>query len=406
MQLPVLSLSDFTYPLPDERIAKYPLEDRAGSKLLHYQSGLVEHRSFRDLPQLLPAHSHLVFNDTKVIPARLHFLRETGARIEIFLLHPVAPMRELAQAMSATQSVTWHCIIGNLKRWKEDTLTLQFEVEGKPFTLQARLVDREKRLVELSWAPADIPFVTWLEAAGELPIPPYLQREADTEDAERYQTVYSAQAGAVAAPTAGLHFTEEVLSQLVQRGHTQDFLTLHVSAGTFQPIKTENAVDHTMHQEQVVIYRHNLEKLLDPPGPVIAVGTTSLRTLESTYWYGVQLLQDAEAPFFVPKLIAYQEYPSLPSRKQALEAILSRMDVLGTDMLVGETEIFCFPGYTFRVVEGLVTNYHQPESTLILLVAAFIGEDWKSVYQAALDHGYRFLSYGDSSLLLPETSVS
>ncbi|HAA20109.1 MAG TPA: S-adenosylmethionine tRNA ribosyltransferase [Cytophagales bacterium] len=401
MELPVLSLSDYTYPLPEDRIAKHPLTDRASSRLLHYHAGQIRHHGFRELPQLLPPRSHLVFNDTKVIPARLHFTRETGARIEIFLLHPVAPTRELALAMSATQSVTWQCIIGNLKRWKDDVLKLGFEVEGSPFVLKARLVDRDERWVELSWDPGDIPFVTWLEAAGHLPIPPYLQRDAQAEDEERYQTVYSSQAGAVAAPTAGLHFTDDVLGQLEQQEHTQDFLTLHVSAGTFQPIKTENAVDHTMHQEQVVIYRHNLEKLLDPAGPVIAVGTTSLRTLESTYWYGVQLLQDAEATFFVPKLIAYQEYVKLPSRREAMEAILQRMDALGTDMLVGETEIYCFPGYTFRVVEGLVTNYHQPESTLILLVAAFIGEDWRKVYQAALDQDYRFLSYGDSSLLLP-----
>ena len=406
MELPELHLSEFTYPLPQERIAQYPLADRAGSRLLEYRQGSISHHTFRNLPQQLPAHSHLVFNDTRVIPARLYFQRSTGAQIEIFLLHPVAPATDMASAMQATGTCTWTCMIGNLKRWKKDTLVRDLEVNGQAIRLEATLVDRDARQVKFTWTPADLHTVDWIEAAGQLPLPPYLQREVEPEDKPRYQTVYSKESGAVAAPTAGLHFTDEVLEELKAKGHSTDFLTLHVSAGTFQPIKSENVVEHTMHEEQVVIKRANLEALLAPAGPVVAVGTTALRTLESTYWYGVKLLQNPDLDFRVEKLDPYQDYPQpLPSRAEAMQAVIDRMERLGVQQLVGETEIFCFPTYQFRVVEGLITNFHLPESTLILLIAAFIGQDWRKVYEEALEKEYRFLSYGDSSLLLPHNPL-
>lgn len=406
MSLPKIQLSDYTYSLPQDRIAQYPLEDRAASKLLIYDSGEISHQQFRQLKDLLPPKSHLVFNNTKVIPARLYFERATGAQIEIFLLSPTAPSTEVASAMQATGTCTWSCIIGNLKRWKGEPLLRQLTLDGNTFTLEAHLIDRERRLVEFRWNEPDLQTADWMEAAGQLPLPPYLQREATEEDKPRYQTVYSQESGAVAAPTAGLHFTKEILAGLTEKGHTTDFLTLHVGAGTFQPIKAENILEHSMHREQLVIYRENIEKLLANQGPVIAVGTTSLRTLESTFWFGASLISDPDHPFQIAKLAPYEKDSStIPTKQAALGALLAKMDRMGVNSLVGETEIFCFPGYKFQVVEGLVTNFHLPESTLILLIAAFIGEDWRKVYSEALATQYRFLSYGDSSLLLPGNAV-
>jgi S-adenosylmethionine:tRNA ribosyltransferase-isomerase len=394
---PMIALSDYTYDLPDERIARYPLAERDQSRLLVYDRGQIRHNRFTDLPHNLPAKSRLFFNDTKVIPARLLFQKDTGATIEVFLLDPVEPTTLVQHAMETTGEATWRCAIGNLKRWPNG-VTLKLLHEG--LTLEATLADRERQLVHLCWQPATLTFAEVMVETGKIPLPPYLHREAEASDRDRYQTIYSRAAGAVAAPTAGLHFTGRVLESLDRQGFVRDFLTLHVSAGTFQPVKVTNAAEHLMHAEQVIVTRHNIETLMGADGPVIAVGTTSMRTLESLYWYGVKLMQNPEATFAIGQTEPYQGQPEVP-RETALEAVWQKMQQVGADRITGSTSIYIMPGYRFRISEGLITNFHQPASTLLLLIAAFIGEDWRTVYRAALDNGYRFLSYGDSSLLMP-----
>jgi S-adenosylmethionine:tRNA ribosyltransferase-isomerase len=354
---------------------------------------------FREIPSLLPKDSLLVFNNTRVIPARWIFHKDTGAAIEIFLLHPVVP-HSVEEAMQVRSEAIWHCMIGNLKRWKEgQTLLMEIPSPKGPCTLEARIHEREKGHVAFRWTPNWGDFREVVEAGAKLPLPPYLHREAEESDRERYQTVYSEAAGAVAAPTAGLHFTDEILGQISERGIPMAYTTLHVSAGTFQPVKTEDITQHPMHNEQVVVDKATVEALLSTR-QVIAVGTTSMRTLESLYWYGVDLVDHPETPFFVHKMRPYQADKGVPL-KQSLEAVLLRMETQGVDRLEGETEIFIIPGYKFRVCRGLITNFHQPGSTLMMLVAAFVGEDWKRIYHEALEQPYRFLSYGDSSLLIP-----
>lgn len=394
-----IKLSDYTYDLPDKRIAKFPLENRAGSKLLLCRSGEIQHKKFQDIVSLLPANTTLYFNNTRVIPARLAFSKQTGALIEIFLLQPIMPSPVISVAMEVKGPTTWKCLIGNAKRWKNSPLEREVEIQGQASRITATRVGADE--VSLSWEGQNIRFVDVVEAIGKTPLPPYLHREPVENDKATYQTVYSEKDGAVAAPTAGLHFTEEVMAQLAKKGIRTNFLTLHVSAGTFQPIKTENATEHAMHSEQIIVKRDTLEALLQPGQFTVAVGTTSMRTLESTYWYGVRLVHDPTTLFHVPKLYPYEQPGHCPTAQDSLRAVLKRMDTLGVDELVGTTEIFIFPGYTFKLVQGLVTNFHQPGSTLILLVAAFIGNDWKNVYVEALKHDYRFLSYGDSSLLIP-----
>ena len=397
-----IRLEDYIYHLPDEAIAKHPLPQRDSSRLLVYRKGEILHEKFRNIPQLLSDNSCMFFNNTKVIPARVLFRKETGAQIEIFLLDPVSPSTVLSEVLSQTSRCSWHCMIGNLKRWKEgQALERQVHYAGQEVTVTAVLDKWESGEVSFSWDGENISFAELVEAAGEVPLPPYLNRKAEESDKPRYQTVYSKAEGAVAAPTAGLHFTPEVLQELEQKGISIDYLTLHVSAGTFRPIK-DKVEDHPMHREQLIINRQNLQNLIQRKGKVIAVGTTSMRTLESLYWYGVKLMNEPEALFFITKEEAYN-YPedTLPDAGTAFNEVLKRMDALQKDEIWGETEIFIIPSYKFRVCEGLVTNFHQPESTLILLVAAFIGDNWKQLYQEALATGYRFLSYGDSSLLLP-----
>ncbi len=392
-----ISISNYTYTLPPERIAVYPLANRDQSKLLFYDQGTIHHQIFSALPDLLPADTLLFFNDTKVIPARLHFQKDTGAVIEIFLLHPVLPSTLVMEAMQAHHHCTWQCTLGNLKRWKDEPLFKTFH----GITLKATLRDREAGLVEFEWA-TDHSFAEVVNLAGETPLPPYLHRKAEQADRERYQTIYSHHEGAVAAPTAGLHFTPAIFDQLKAKGIAYDFVTLHVSAGTFQPVKVENAVEHVMHNEQVVVTRGNLDHLLSGRY-IVPVGTTSMRTLESLYWYGVKLLKDPQATFTISQHEAYAAADRWPARDEALRAVVDYMDRNQLDLLTGETSIYIMPGYTFRVCEALITNFHQPGSTLILLVAAFIGEDWRKVYNESLANGYRFLSYGDSSLLIPRT---
>ncbi|MGK7389454.1 MAG: S-adenosylmethionine:tRNA ribosyltransferase-isomerase [Candidatus Cyclobacteriaceae bacterium M2_1C_046] len=394
-----LNLEDFKYELPEEKIAQHPLKERSASKLLHYNKGAISHKIFREITDLLPHNSQLIFNNTRVIPARLFFTKSTGAIIEIFLLEPLKPFHQREKAMEAVSPVEWRCMIRNLKKWKEDELSItiaQFDV-----TLYARLIDRENQIVQLSWKPSHYSFAEIVESAGKIPLPPYMKREATEEDQVSYQTVYANQKGAVAAPTAGLHFTPEILNELKSKGIKHDYLTLHVSAGTFQPIKEEDVHKHKMHEEEIVIKKGNLQFLLANKGPVIPVGTTSMRTLESLYWFGVKLISDPEASFFIPQMYPYQEHADLPPKKESLERVLKHLEENQLDNIIGSTEIFIYPGYTFRICEGLITNFHLPGSTLILLIAALVGDDWKKIYEEALKNDYRFLSYGDSSLLIP-----
>lgn len=395
-----VNLQEYEYTLPEERIAKYPLEKRDSSKLLHYQSGKTSHHHFFDLPDFLDKGTLLVYNDTKVIPARLIFQRETGARIEIFLLNPVQPTTVIPEIMLSTQPVTWQTMIGNAKKWKSgEILKGVIEIQGQKVVLEAKLVDKENKWVEFDWNSESVPFVDIVESSGEVPLPPYLNRKAEESDKNRYQTVYSEKEGAVAAPTAGLHFTEEVFKNLRKKGIQEAQVTLHVSAGTFQPIKVDDVTAHPMHSEQIHLQKSTIEKLLNQEGPIVAVGTTSVRTLESLYWYGVQLLENKGIAFQVAKLIPYDSRESLPSKNESLQAVLDQMEAEGKVEIMGETEIFIFPGYQFQMVDGLITNFHQPGTTLMLLIGSLIGDDWKKVYQEALDNDYRFLSYGDSSLL-------
>lgn len=388
-----IAVQDYWYHLPEDRIAKHPLAERDTSKLLLYNKGKIEHQQFSHLPALLPAGATLFFNNTKVIPARIRFTKKTGAAIEVFLITPIHPTSEVAQAMIAKSPVQWECIIGNIKRWKDEAL----ELNQNGVTVTAKLIDRASNRVEVSWEPQQLSFAEMIEKIGETPLPPYLGREAEESDKENYQTVYSKAQGAVAAPTAGIHFTDRILQTLEERGIHQDFLTLHVSAGTFQPIKTENALDHVMHAEQMIITADNVRNLLKS-NSIISVGTTSMRTLESLYWYGVKLIDNPNAAFLIRQEDAYQ-LPQHISREDSLRAILSTMETLQKNSITGSTSIFIRPGYQFRICEGLITNFHQPGSTLMLLVAAFVGNDWRTIYQQALDNDYRFLSYGDSSLL-------
>ena len=400
MEIPEINLSEYEYTLPEERIAKFPLEKRDASKLLHYRKGEITHLHFYDLPDLVPSDTLLVYNDTKVIPARLIFQRETGARIEIFLLQPVAPTTVIPEIMLAKHPVTWETMIGNAKKWKDgEILKGKVRAKGQEVVLSARLIDREMKRVEFSWDNSGVAFVDLVEASGEVPLPPYLNRKPNEADKSRYQTVYSKKEGAVAAPTAGLHFTDEVFEKLRAKGIREAEVTLHVSAGTFQPITAKNVLEHPMHSEQIQVTRATIEKLLAENGKIVAVGTTSIRTLESLFWYGVKLVEGKGEELFVSKLLPYEKRAEIPSKVDALSAILKLMDKNGTDTVMGSTEIFIFPGYRYQIVNGLITNFHQPGSTLILLIATILGEDWKNVYQEALEKDYRFLSYGDSSLL-------
>ena len=396
--IPEIHIEDYNYPLPDERIAKYPLPERDSSKLLHYEHGRVNESIFRNLPDLLPSDSLMVFNDTKVVPARMHFQRQTGAHIEIFCLEPVKPV-EYATAFAATDTCTWKCVIGNAKKWKDDVLTL-FRADNTPdMGLEARLLSREGQtgVVEFRWTDGS-PFSRVLEICGTVPIPPYLNRESEKIDIERYQTLYAHIRGSVAAPTAGLHFTENVLNRIKAKGIDMETVCLHVGAGTFLPVKSSLVSEHPMHREPFVVKLQLLKDICRMDRKLIAVGTTSVRTLESLYYVGVSCLEKG-APEDVPQWAPYErEYPY--STQEALEAIVRYLEANGlTELQVG-TRIIIVPGFRFRLVDLMVTNFHQPESTLILLVSAFVGGDWRTIYDYALSHGFRFLSYGDSSLLV------
>ncbi len=395
--LPSLDLSDFNYILPEARIAQYPLAQRDLSKLLVYGEGAIQHHHFKDLVELLPADTALIINNTEVIPARLFFQKETGATIEIFLLSPQEPAKEMLSAMNASSPCIWDCMVGNQKRWRPgQVLNQSLIIEGE--TVEVSATQLPSKQVQFSWQPKGIRFEQIVEAFGQMPLPPYMNRSAETDDTDRYQTVYAQDKGAVAAPTAGLHFTNELLSELYKKGVSTVPLTLHVGAGTFQPIKSDDVYSHPMHREQMVVSKNSIEALAKSTYRV-AVGTTSLRTLESLYWYGVKLINQEGTPFFIEKLYPYQPKDHLPDFTLAMEAILQHMQQQELSHLQGGTEIFIFPSYRIRSIQALVTNFHLPQSTLILLVAALVGDDWRKIYQTAMEQDYRFLSYGDSSLL-------
>ena len=395
-----INLSKYQYNLPDDKIAKHGRKDRDGSKLLYYKSGAISHHTFKEITNLISPNSTLFFNNTEVIQARIKLFRATGAAIEIFLLNPIIPSKEIVSVMSETKSCSWRCEIGNLKKWKEEeVLTSTIIVNGQSSNIHAVLDNKEYKQVRFYW-DSGTSFGEILDKLGHTPLPPYLNRKDQPDDKGRYQTVYSQIQGAVAAPTAGLHFTKEVLENLSLKNIKKEFLTLHVSAGTFKPIKSKNITEHPMHNESLIISLENLESILKSKN-IIPVGTTSMRVLESVYWYGVGLLKGKLNKFHIPKLMPYQYNEELPSRNEAIKAVITMLKSEKNSNLKGDTEILIFPGYKFRVCDGLVTNFHQPSSTLILLVAALIGDRWKEVYDEALTNNYKFLSYGDSSLLIP-----
>lgn len=399
-----LSIQDFQYHLPAAAVAPYPLANRDQAKLLLYRRGTISDHVFRELPEQLPPGALLVFNDTKVVRARLLFTKPTGGAIELFCLEPVYPHAEMQLAMQQTGECVWKCLVGNAKRWRSGVLQIPLAAGA----LSAERLEKtaDAYLIRFSWQPAHVPFAEVLEQAGQVPLPPYFNRPAEATDQSRYQTVYAATAGAVAAPTAGLHFTPAVLAALAQRQQPMASVTLHVGAGTFKPVKAAAMADHPMHAEELSVSVAFIQQLLEHlPQPVIPVGTTSLRTLESLYWLGVMVsqlpLHAAAARLHVPQWLPYAHSATLPPAAEALELLLHYLTQQECDYLSATTQILIAPGYQFKICTGLLTNFHQPESTLLLLVAALVGNDWRRIYQHALQHQYRFLSYGDSSLLLP-----
>lgn len=399
-----ISTADFAYELPDERIAKYPLARRDKSKLLLWKNQDISDHTFTELPDLLPAGSLLVFNNTKVIRARLLFRKATGANIEIFCLDPHEPA-DYQMAFQTTSSCIWKCMVGNQKKWKGEKLKLTIDIEGTEVELCALQTDPEndKSLIRFSWNKPEFEFSRIIEHAGILPIPPYLNRDTEQSDLDRYQTVYSKIKGSVAAPTAGLHFTDKVFEMLGTKGHELAELTLHVGAGTFQPVKSETISGHDMHSEFISVRRDFIENLISNSGKTIAVGTTSVRTLESLYWLGVQAIKTPElnlSGLKVSQWEPYQERDTEPTANQALNALIELLDRNNTEFLSALTQIIIVPGYQFRITDGIITNFHQPQSTLLLLISAYLGDDWRKLYNHALASGYRFLSYGDSNLYL------
>ena len=398
-------IDEYDYLLPDERIAKYPLTKRDSSKLLLYKNGNIGESQFSKIADFLPEKCLLVYNNTRVIQARLIFHKNTGARIEVFCLEPLTPA-DYAQSLGATSECVWKCMVGNLKKWKEGRLSKTIAFDGKSCTFEAKLLHTEGNThsIHFSWDNANIHFADILEKAGELPIPPYLHRKTEESDLTTYQTVYSKIKGSVAAPTAGLHFTPEVFESLKPKHIETEELTLHVGAGTFQPVKTRDIAEHHMHTEVISVKRSTIVHLQQKLGNIIAVGTTSVRTLESLYFIGASLQQDAisenfEKSFHVPQWAPYEGKTEI-STFDALQSILDYLDKNKLTTLHADTRIMIKPGYKFHLIDGMITNFHQPKSTLLLLVSAFVNGNWREIYDYALANDFRFLSYGDSSLLL------
>jgi len=405
--VPTLHMESLNYILPENYIAKYPLTRRNSSKLLIYDHGRITDQVFRDLPSLIQPNVLMVFNDTKVVQARLLFEKSTGSRIEIFCLEPHEPA-EYHQAFQQTSESTWKCLVGNAKKWKSGSLNMEVDLgPGNPLssiTLQAEKQGRDKDafLIRFCWDPGNVSFGEILERVGHTPIPPYLKREAEPGDKQTYQTVYSLIEGSVAAPTAGLHFTDAVLEQIDRKDIKRLNLTLHVGAGTFQPVSTDDPAKHSMHAEHFYVSRRTLQALLDHVGDIMAVGTTTTRVLESLFWLGIKLSdskQSGTTRMFLDQWEAYNISPG--NRSESLRQLLRYMEENDLEIIEGITRLMIIPGYTFQMVDRMITNFHQPGSTLLMLVSAFIGTDWKKVYEYALGNDFRFLSYGDSSMLIP-----
>ncbi len=396
-----IKISDYIYELPENRIAKYPLPERDNSNLLVWDKGTIKKDLFKNITDYLPNDSMLVFNNTRVIHARLHFIKKTGAKIEIFCLEPVHPS-DFQLAFQQTKKVIWKCMAGNVKKWKEEVLTRKFELRGTPVELNAKKINKENNIltVEFSWT-SGFSFAEVIEKAGILPIPPYLNRETEPADNNTYQTIYAKADGSVAAPTAGLHFTKNVLNSLSEKNIAFREITLHVGAGTFLPVKTEIIAKHDMHRETVIISKEFIGELISDPKKIIAVGTTSVRSLESLYWLGLKIQSKQIAPenVEVTQWEPYENEASI-SIKTALKNILNFLDIHKLETLQFSTQIIIVPGYHFQLVEGMITNFHQPQSTLLLLISAFLEQDWKKVYAFAMKNNFRFLSYGDSNLYL------
>lgn len=398
-----IRIEDFDYPLPEERIAKYPLPQRDASKLLVYRNGAFSEAVFSGISEYLPEDTLLVFNDTKVIQARLLFSKESGSTIEVFCLEPW--QMPASQSFIQRESTDWLCFIGNNKRWKQEFLTKEIQVRGEDVCLKVQRLQMVGNawVVRLSWDKG-VTFSDIMETAGQVPLPPYLHRAADEEDKERYQTIYAHYNGSVAAPTAGLHFTENVFASLERKHIETEYVTLHVGAGTFKPVSADCIGEHEMHVEKILISKEQIRHImqhLKEEKPLIAVGTTTSRTLESVYWFGVQLgMQPETEHMHIHQWFPYEAKQDVPAL-QALQHVMDYLEVHGMTYLEGETQLMIAPGYTYRIVQGLITNFHQPKSTLLLLVSALIGDAWKEGYRYALEHGFRFLSYGDSCLFLP-----
>ena len=397
-----ISIEDYDYPLPDDRIAKYPLAERDASKLLILKNNEIQASQFKHIGDFLPQDALLVFNETKVIRARLQFHKATGSRIEVFCLEPE---NDYQVAFAQASPVRWKCLVGNAKRWKEGKLSMTLSVNGQEVTLFAERLSHNDQYseIEFSWSPESLPFAAVLEAAGEIPLPPYLHRDAEPNDRDRYQTVFARYDGSVAAPTAGLHFTQPLIAQLHKQGYNFDEVTLHVGAGTFRPVATETIGEHAMHSETIVVRKSLIQNLIDHIGkPIIPVGTTSTRTLESLYWIGVMLKEQGLElrPLHVEQWFPYENHVPIPA-EEAFREVMVYLGKNNLTRLEASTALMIAPSYKMRITTGLITNFHQPKSTLLLLVSALIGERWKDCYRFALDNGYRFLSYGDSCLFLP-----
>jgi S-adenosylmethionine:tRNA ribosyltransferase-isomerase len=402
-----ISIRDYTYALPEHRIAAFPLAERDASRLLIYKSDSITQDYYKNIAAHIPADSLLVFNNTKVVEARLLFQKSTGGVIEIFCLEPHEQYPDITTAMLQTGKVQWQCLVGGASKWKKgQVLEKKIKQGSNEIILRAAYIEKRTGsfIIELSWAPSNLSFAEVLHLAGAIPLPPYIKREADQADAERYQTVYARHDGSVAAPTAGLHFTSEVFNSLQLKNIHPAFVTLHVGAGTFKPVKSETLDEHEMHAEFIDVSLAFIQQLIEYYGKnIIAVGTTSLRTIESLYWIGRKAVQQ-QLSLSVPGLLVSQWEPYTPhgadiSVKEALEKLVEEMKKNNLTRLIGKTQILITPGYEFRIIKGLITNFHQPQSTLLLLVAALVGEKWKTIYDHALEHDFRFLSYGDGCLL-------
>ncbi len=403
MRFPTIKIEDYDYHLPEEKIALFPLDKRDQSKLLVYKNGEILHKEFKNMAYFLPDDAVLILNNTKVIPARIHLEKPSGSLIEVFLLRPQV-VENIGKVLKGTKNeINFEALVGNKKRWKEqEILNKEISLDGQVLKVEFSWLNREKNHIRILWE-GNKAFSEILDELGKIPLPPYINRSAEKEDLERYQTIFSQELGAVAAPTASLHFTQEVFERIAKKGIEQKTLTLHVGAGTFLPVKVENLKDHPMHREQVIVGKEFLLFLKETNKKIIPVGTTALRAIESIYWSGVNLILNKinwEGVFVLPKEFSYENAPYAISNQEAIEAILSYLEKQGYDQWVMETELLIGPGYDFHFCAGLITNFHQPKSTLLVLIAGIIGKDWKRVYQEALENNYRFLSYGDSSILL------